>query len=84
MRWQYVRLLCTIAPGKLTWQFTHDVGYDVGLAAVNGSTGDQYVRALDSLLDAMGADGWELVTESHVYNNTGNLARMTLYFKRAL
>jgi hypothetical protein len=84
MRWQYVRLLCTTeAGGQLTWQFTHDVGYDVGLSGVNGWTGHQYVRAFDSLLDTMGADGWELVTTSHIYNNVGNLASMTLYFKRA-
>jgi len=31
----------------------------------------------------MGADGWELVTTGRIYNNVGNLASMTLYFKRA-
>jgi hypothetical protein len=67
----------------LTWQFSHDVGYDVGLAGVNGLTGQLYVEAFDSLLDTMGADGWELVTTGRIYNNVGNLASMTLYFKRA-
>jgi hypothetical protein len=76
MRWQYVRLFSTS-----TLQFSHDVGYSAELANANDSTSPQRVRAFDLLLDAMGADGWELVIVDN--NDNDRYFSSTFYFKRA-
>ncbi|HEX3960635.1 MAG TPA: hypothetical protein VHZ03_29025 [Trebonia sp.] len=89
MRWQYVRLFSSRG-----YQFSHDVGYDAEVSALNNlwannlksynpDSQQQLVRTFDSLLDKMGADGWELVTVDTDYGSQAVSSGSTLYFKRA-